>query len=152
MRLVIETQDYENYNAHNGFDGTYRWKAKGGSTYVIDLGNKFNIFGADAEIDNILVQANGIFGIERDDDYYQINVISTEVIGDNEKTYSEARDDEFDADYGTRDVRYWPQVLNVETKTCTMKFRGCNGKLYQRTWVYDNGDIVEGSYKEEELA
>ena len=33
--LVIATQDYENYAAHEGFSGEYRWKAKGGSEYKI---------------------------------------------------------------------------------------------------------------------
>jgi hypothetical protein len=35
MMLVIATQDYENYAAHQGFTGEYRWKAKGGSEYKI---------------------------------------------------------------------------------------------------------------------
>ena len=35
MMIVISTQDYENYAAHQGFDGSYRWKAKGGSEFKI---------------------------------------------------------------------------------------------------------------------
>lgn len=35
MKLVIQTQIRENYAAHNGFNGEYRWKCKGGDTYVV---------------------------------------------------------------------------------------------------------------------
>jgi len=33
--LVIDTQDQENYAAHQGFTGDYRWKMKGGQSYKI---------------------------------------------------------------------------------------------------------------------
>ena len=36
MKLVIDTQIAENYAAHNGFTGEFRWKFKGGNTYVVD--------------------------------------------------------------------------------------------------------------------
>ena len=36
MKLIIEMQDEENYAAHEGFVGEYRWKYKIGSTYVIN--------------------------------------------------------------------------------------------------------------------
>ncbi len=35
MMLVIDTQDRENYAAHQGFNGEYRWKMKGGSEYKV---------------------------------------------------------------------------------------------------------------------
>lgn len=35
MKLVINTQIRENYAAHNGFNGEYYWKYKGGNTYVV---------------------------------------------------------------------------------------------------------------------
>jgi hypothetical protein len=35
MIIVIDTQDQENYAAHQGFTGEYRWKMKGGSSYKI---------------------------------------------------------------------------------------------------------------------
>ena len=35
MLLVIRTQDQENYAAHGGFNGTYRWKYKGGYEYKV---------------------------------------------------------------------------------------------------------------------
>jgi hypothetical protein len=35
MMLVIDTQDRENYAAHNGFTGEYAWKMKGGQSYKV---------------------------------------------------------------------------------------------------------------------
>jgi hypothetical protein len=35
MMLVIRTQFQENYAAHQGFNGEYRWKMKGGSEYKV---------------------------------------------------------------------------------------------------------------------
>jgi len=33
--LVIDTQDRENYAAHQGFTGEYYWKMKGGQSYKV---------------------------------------------------------------------------------------------------------------------
>ena len=35
MMLVIDTQDRENYAAHQGFTGEYYWKMKGGQSYKV---------------------------------------------------------------------------------------------------------------------
>ena len=35
MITVIETMCRENYAAHTGFDGTFHWKNKPGSTYIV---------------------------------------------------------------------------------------------------------------------
>ena len=35
MMLVIDTQDRENYAAHNGVTGEYYWKMKGGQSYKV---------------------------------------------------------------------------------------------------------------------
>jgi len=35
MILVIDTQDRENYAAHNGFTGEYYWKMKGGQSVKV---------------------------------------------------------------------------------------------------------------------
>ena len=35
MMLVIDTQDRENYAAHNGFTGEYYWKMKGGASVKV---------------------------------------------------------------------------------------------------------------------
>ena len=74
MMLVIATQDYENYAAHQGFNGEFRWKAKGGSEFKIT-----NIpSGVDpAEIVDMVRSE-----IERDDDYFQTQIIGWGVEAD----------------------------------------------------------------------
>ena len=67
MMLVIATQDYENYAAHQGFDGSYRWKAKGGSEY------KVTNIPTNTDPAEILELVRG--EIERDDDYFQTTII-----------------------------------------------------------------------------
>ena len=65
--LVIATQDYENYAAHQGFTGEFRWKAKGGSEY------KITNIPANTDLDEIVELVRG--EIERDDDYFQTTII-----------------------------------------------------------------------------
>ena len=67
MMLVIATQDYENYAAHTGFDGSYRWKAKGGSMF------KITGVPADADLDAVVDMVRS--EIERDDEYFQTSII-----------------------------------------------------------------------------
>lgn len=67
MMLVIATQDYENYAAHQGFTGEYRWKAKGGSEY------KITHIPANTDLEEIVDMVRG--EIERDDDYFQTTII-----------------------------------------------------------------------------
>jgi len=76
MKLVIETQVYENYGAHD-WDGKGEcpqyWKAKGGSDYVIK-----NFKGGDEGA------VKAIFclrpQIESDDQYYRENIISWNIV------------------------------------------------------------------------
>lgn len=67
MMLVIATQDYENYAAHQGFTGEYYWKAKGGSEYKI-----INV-PADANPDVVVQMARST--IEQDNEYFQTTII-----------------------------------------------------------------------------
>ena len=39
-KFVITTSVQENYAAHNGFEGTYAWKAKSGSNFIIHAENE----------------------------------------------------------------------------------------------------------------
>ena len=67
MILVIQTQDYENYAAHEGFTGAFRWKAKGGSEYKItDIPQ-----GVDPDEVLEMVRAQ----IERNDEYFQTFIL-----------------------------------------------------------------------------
>lgn len=74
MMLVIATQDYENYAAHQGFDGTFRWKAKGGSEFKVTGIPQ----GADIEEIVSMVRAD----IERNDEYFQTTIIGYGVEAD----------------------------------------------------------------------
>lgn len=67
MMLVISTQDYENYAAHQGFTGDYYWKAKGGSEYKI-LGVP-----TDVDLEEVLSIVRG--DIEQDNDYFQTTIV-----------------------------------------------------------------------------
>ena len=67
MILVIDTQNQENYAAHEGFNGEYYWKMKGGSSYKI-----LNVpQGADPE--EIVDMVRG--DIEESNDYFRVNII-----------------------------------------------------------------------------
>jgi hypothetical protein len=68
MILVIQTQDYENYAAHEGFDGSFRWKAKGGSEFLI-TGVDAGLY-TEAQIVEMVRDQ-----IERDDEYFQTQII-----------------------------------------------------------------------------
>jgi hypothetical protein len=78
MKLVISTQVYENYGAHD-WDGTGEcpqyWKAKGGSDYAI---KRFK--GGDEEA------VKAIFclrpKIESDDDFYRESILSWNLVDD----------------------------------------------------------------------
>ena len=67
MMLVIQTQDYENYAAHQGFTGEYYWKAKGGSEY------KITNIPTNVDLDEIVSMVRD--QIERNDDYFQTTII-----------------------------------------------------------------------------
>ena len=81
MMLVITTQDYENYGAHdwNGQgECPQYWKAKGGSEYKI-LGVP-----TDADSDEILsIVRQSMPIIEQDNDYFQTTIIGYELEADN---------------------------------------------------------------------
>ena len=78
MKLLISTQVYENYGAHD-WDGTGEcpqyWKAKGGSDYVI---KRFK--GGDEEAVKAIFCLRG--QIESDDEFYRESILSWNIVGD----------------------------------------------------------------------
>lgn len=68
MMLVIQTQDYENYAAHEGFCGEFYWKAKGGSEYKI-TGVDPSLYTAEQIVEMARDQ------IEQNNDYFQTSII-----------------------------------------------------------------------------
>ena len=77
MKLLITTQTYENYGAHD-WDGKNEcpqyWKAKGGSDYVV---KKFRDFNAVTETVMALRSQ-----IESDNDHFRETIINFEVVAD----------------------------------------------------------------------
>ena len=77
MKLLITTQTYENYGAHE-WDGKNEcpqyWKAKGGSDYVV---KKFKDFNAVTETVMALRSQ-----IESDNDHFRETIINFEVVAD----------------------------------------------------------------------
>ena len=77
-KLLITTQVYENYGAHD-WDGKgtcpQYWKAKGGSDYVI---KKFKGGMADATMAVMAVRSQ----IEEDNDHYRESIIDFRIVAD----------------------------------------------------------------------
>lgn len=77
MKLVIDTQIAENYAAHNGFEGEYRWKFKGGNTFVVD-----NI----TEAQQVRIERDGLTTlktlIEERNDSWQEYIIGYRIVQD----------------------------------------------------------------------
>ena len=65
MMLVIRTQFQENYAAHQGFTGEYRWKMKGGSEYKVK--------NVPLNVDYASVVAKA--GVEQDNEYTKETIV-----------------------------------------------------------------------------
>jgi hypothetical protein len=94
MKLMITTQVYENYGAHD-WDGEGEcpqyWKAKGSSEYRYDLGQ----YGRSQEALTELVMA--LRGqVEEDNDYFRNHIIDWEVVADDYLTEFERDQLEYD--------------------------------------------------------
>jgi hypothetical protein len=77
MKLLITTQNYENYGAHD-WDGVGEcpqyWKAKGGSDYVVKNFTNFN---------NTTEAVMALRGqIEEDSEYFRSSIIDWEIVAD----------------------------------------------------------------------
>ena len=86
--LVIATQDYENYAAHEGFNGNFYWKAKGGS--------EFKITGVPAGVDPDEVVELVRNQIERNDEYFQTSIIGYSLQEDTYLSWFEQSQLEYD--------------------------------------------------------
>jgi hypothetical protein len=77
MKLIIQTQVYENYGAHD-WDGTGQcpqyWKAKGGMDYVV---KKINVNKVTETVMALRSQ------IECDNEGFQESIVNWEVVADN---------------------------------------------------------------------
>lgn len=84
MKLVIITQCRENYAAHDGFDGEYYWKMKGGNYYVVENLRSRDI---DKIMDNGIPRLTQL--IEEKNDYFEEYVISFGIHGDDEQVWED---------------------------------------------------------------
>jgi hypothetical protein len=90
MMLVIQTQDYENYAAHQGFTGEFYWKAKGGSEYKI-LGVPNGV-----SMDEVFNVAR--LEIEQNNDYFQTTIIGYSLEADDYLSWFEKSQLEYDGE------------------------------------------------------
>lgn len=90
MIVVIQTQDRENYAAHQGFTGEYYWKNKGGSEF------KITDVPADADIDAVVDLARD--SIEEDNEYFQTTIIGYAVEADDYLSWFEKSQLEYDGE------------------------------------------------------
>ncbi len=113
MKLIIEMQDEENYAAHTGFTGEYRWKYKIGSTYVI---NDVDINNLDAIIEEVSPFINC------DDDYFKSYIADWYILSDNEDTDYVKSQKEYDPKGW--DTLYLPTELKKNSKGVWFQKRG----------------------------
>ena len=77
MKLLITTQNLENYGAHD-WDGVGEcpqyWKAKGGSDYVVKNFTNFN------NTTEVVMALRG--QIEEDSEYFRSSIIDWEIVAD----------------------------------------------------------------------
>ena len=103
MMLVIRTQDRENYAAHQGFDGTYYWKNKGGSEYKVK--NLPSV--SDEDLTAIVLSLRS--QIEEDNDYFQTTIIDWSIESDTYLSWFERSQLEYDGE-----ITFKEPILNYE--------------------------------------
>jgi ABC-type uncharacterized transport system involved in gliding motility auxiliary subunit len=103
MMLVIRTQYRENYAAHQGFDGTYYWKNKGGSEYKVK--NLPSV--SDEDLTTIVLSLRS--QIEQDNDYFQTTILDWSVESDTYLSEFERSQLEYDGE-----ITYKEPILNYE--------------------------------------
>ena len=113
MKLIIEMQDEENYAAHNGFTGEYRWKYKIGTTYVVN-NIEFN------NIDTIIEEVTPFINCDNDD--YKSYIANWYILADNEDTeYVKSQKEQ---DPNGWDTLYVPTELKKNSQGVWFQKRG----------------------------
>lgn len=126
MKLVVSTQIYENYGAHdwNGEgECPQRWKAKNGEYY------HFTNFVPDCA--NLHKQVSGLIaaaGIECNDNYYHEYVLDWTVESDDYLSPDECMYVEYSGD---GDTFHFDVRIDCETLERISVFRGYDGKWYK---------------------
>lgn len=107
MMLVIATQDYENYAAHQGFTGEFYWKAKGGSEY------KVTGIPAGVDIEEVIELVRG--EIEQNNEYFQTSIVGYGVQPDDYLSWFEKSQLEYDGVIACKEPRMEYSELVAET-------------------------------------
>ncbi len=101
MKLLITTQNHENYGAHD-WDGVGEcpqyWKAKGGSDFVV---KNFT------DINNTTEVVMALRGqIEEDSEYFRSSIIEWEVVADDHLTWFEQSQLDYEGKitYGSKEL------------------------------------------------
>ena len=84
--LVIRTQFQENYAAHQGFNGEYRWKMKGGSEY------KVKNLPLNVDYASVVEMA----GVEQDNEYAKESIVDWSVEPDDYLSWFEKNQLEYE--------------------------------------------------------
>lgn len=95
MMLVIATQDYENYAAHQGFTGEFYWKAKGGSEY------KVTGIPSGVDLEEVIELVRG--EIEQNNEYFQTSIIGYGVQPDDYLSWFEKSQLEYEGEITHRE-------------------------------------------------
>ena len=104
MMLVIQTQDYENYAAHEGFTGAFRWKAKGGSEY------KITNVPLNADLSEVVDMVR--HEIERNDEYFQTMIIGWGTQADDYLSWFEKSQLEYEGEIAFKEPEIDYQEVN----------------------------------------
>ena len=100
-KLLITTQVYENYGAHD-WDGKGEcpsyWKAKGGNDYVVKNFRDYN------RVTEVVMALRG--QVENDDQYYREHIIDFEVVADDYLTEFERDQLEYEGS-----IRFSPKEI-----------------------------------------
>lgn len=103
MKLLIQTQVFENYGAHN-WNGTgacpQYWKAKGGNDYVVKNFRDYN------RVTEVVMALRS--DIEQDNESYREHIIGWEVVADDYLTEFERSQLEYEGK-----ITYGPYELQV---------------------------------------
>ena len=122
MITVIQTACMENYAAHQGFDGNFRWKNKPGSTYIVESTDPAEI----AEVEALITD-------EPNDVHYEYTVATFEAEDDFESDFVKSQK-EYGGDW---DTLYCDNVVR----------KGANGHWYMKRG-YVVGQMMKDSYPE----
>ena len=137
MKLVIQTQIRENYAAHTGFDGSYRWKCKGGNTYVVENVNPKQAMRIVAEgIPNLTKL------IEERNDYYEEYILDWSLEDDGAVVCEEWESPIMLAyDYGTK---IW-SATKIQDNTGEYQFMRYEIKKRIEMWTLADGGVRENT-------